>query len=300
MRALTTDFDAIAPTDSFLGVLDQFAALRSYASAPPAVGGYRMLAATRPYERRPLRRIMPSPATLAALSRARLRLTGVLSVMLVGGLGLAVLAGPATCACSLDAASKEQISLMRLSYADNGRFADAHASLDQPAEPLASLGAATLLEPELAAPGVSSITTSALEPAGEALRAKREAPGLVGAPRLPSEIVPVADTGPPVRLAAAANIATDAVETLPAIEVQTPPLHKLRASEVEAEDEDDSAGARHIRAHRRVTRAYRTPTAKPVRAGGNARNPMLVQRAPRWAQQMYVTPWQSQAFSYTR
>jgi hypothetical protein len=27
---------------------------------------------------------------------------------------------------------------------------------------------------------------------------------------------------------------------------------------------------------------------------------MTAQRAPKWAQQMFTTPWQSQAFSYTR
>ncbi|MEI9899512.1 MAG: hypothetical protein WDN31_04510 [Hyphomicrobium sp.] len=89
MRAMTSEFDDAHPTDSLLGVLDQFAALRTYSDATPAFGGYRVLAPIG-RARRATRRLRPSPAALAALARARLRLTGFLSVMFVGGLGLAV------------------------------------------------------------------------------------------------------------------------------------------------------------------------------------------------------------------
>ncbi len=91
MRAIAIKAETAAA--GFAQVLDQFAALRSYTTAPAAIGGYRVL---RP--RQAARATKLSPA-LAALARARLRITGFLSVIFVGGLGLAVLAGPASCPC---------------------------------------------------------------------------------------------------------------------------------------------------------------------------------------------------------
>jgi hypothetical protein len=43
MRALTVESEKGASGDSFLRVLDQFAALHTYASATPTTGGYRVL-----------------------------------------------------------------------------------------------------------------------------------------------------------------------------------------------------------------------------------------------------------------
>ena len=91
-----------APAESFLRVLDQFAALHTYAGSTPTAGGYRVLGGT---QRTPHKASKPSRtrrvAVRPATAGARMRLTGSLSVLFIGGLGLAVLAGPANCPCSL-------------------------------------------------------------------------------------------------------------------------------------------------------------------------------------------------------
>ncbi|MEI9899511.1 MAG: hypothetical protein WDN31_04505 [Hyphomicrobium sp.] len=162
------------------------------------------------------------------------------------------------------------------------------------------IGTATAVEPrDERAVDASPITTAALTPAGEAVATRREESGTIAALHLREPIVPLADAGPTVQLAAASNIATDMPADLPILEASTPPLKKITARDADAVREAVvQAKPKAQRKQQHVTRAYRTPIAKPVRRG--SRDPMLVQRAPRWSQQMYVSPWQTQAFSYTR
>lgn len=120
---------------------------------------------------------------------------------------------------------------------------------------------------------------------------KREALGTVSAGRLPP-LEPLADLGPTVRLAAASNIESDVPPELPVITVQTQQPDKIVAS---AADEEKPRVKR-----KRALRAYRTPIAKSEQQATRPGDEQLVKRAPKWAQQMYVTPWQMQAFSYTR
>ena len=47
MRAVTSATHSASPTDNFVRVLDQFAALSSYSSDAAAVGGYRVLSSQR-------------------------------------------------------------------------------------------------------------------------------------------------------------------------------------------------------------------------------------------------------------
>ena len=58
MRAVTSATDSPSPTDNFVRVLDQFAALSSYTSDAAAVGGYRVLL---PRSARPIARPCPRP-----------------------------------------------------------------------------------------------------------------------------------------------------------------------------------------------------------------------------------------------
>jgi hypothetical protein len=289
MRAVSSEFDSFNPTESFLGVLDQFAALRTYSGAAADVGGYRVLSPKlRRAKRKPARAPEFNSATIAALARARMRLTGFLSVLFVGGLGLAVLAGPANCPCSNPVNLADRSVAERLGYVETARLTNTRERLAGAAD-LPVLGAATLVEPEANAASESAITTASLEPAREAVTSLDAAPSAIASGRLPSTIVPVADIGPTVQVAAASNIENDVPPTLPAIEVSTPRTREIVASD------DDKPRVRHKRG---VVRAYRTPIAKSQRP--SAKDELLVQRAPRWAQQMYANPWQSQAFSYTR
>ena len=99
MRAVTSATHSASPTDNFVRVLDQFAALSSYSSDATAVGGYRVLSSQRASQHQTYRTSLPAPS-VAARAGARVRWTGSLSVLFIGGLGLAVLAGPANCPCT--------------------------------------------------------------------------------------------------------------------------------------------------------------------------------------------------------
>ena len=112
--------------------------------------------------------------------------------------------------------------------------------------------------------------------------------------RLPVKIEEVADAGPePVRLATASNVETDVPPTLPTIEVAAPPARDVRATNTEREPVAKSRSSK-----KRVTRAYRTPSA--LRAKSTKALGELAPKSPKWAQQMFVTPWQTKAFSYTQ
>lgn len=272
-------------TRSLLLVLDQFAALRSYGSATPAVGGYRVLPAPRPEPRR-----LPTiAATVAALARARRRATGFFSALLAGGLGLAVLAGPSSCPCSSAFSTAEAAPHARLGYVHSAMVAGAEMDIDEAELP--RLSAATLLEPEETAAAASPITTSALEPWSDAPPIKSdERPRAARLPPLRDEL---ADRRPePIRLAAATLIQSDAENALTVIEARPVPIPRSTAEKAERE----VTPKRTTRA-RLATRAYRAgkPTSRAATGSGET-----VKRAPRWAQQMYVTPWQSRAFSYTQ
>ncbi|KAB2943671.1 MAG: hypothetical protein K8F92_13360 [Hyphomicrobium sp.] len=295
MRAVTSELDSGSPTESFLRVLDQFAALRTYSSASPTVGGYRVLAPRRAASRKPRRSYVPPPSTVAALAGARMRLTGFLSVLFIGGLGLAVLAGPASCPCSTTSAVAERSSLSRLGYVQNARLVSAREIAMHEPEP-AVLSNAALLEPDAIASGVSPITTSALE-------SSRDIPSFtddlaaIKVGRLPGKIEQLVEAGPPptIRLAAAPSAESDVPPPLPAIEVATPPMTEVTATDAER------VAAPRLRSPRKrmSTRAYRTPNRQAPLAK-KAADAQLAQRAPKWAQQMFMTPWQSQAFSYTQ
>lgn len=289
MGALTTDFDGREPAESFLLVLDQFAALRDYSGAN--VGGYRVFKR----HREPQRLALQMSSTIATLARARMRLTGFLSVLFVGALGLAVLAGPSNCACS--GTTAEEAALARLDYVPNVALMTRREAVPLDAE-LPTLSAASLIEPEAAAIGVSPITTSSLEasrdvPTGEVATLHGEDVAPPAARRLPATIEELTDAKPEtIRLAAASNVETDAVPTLPLVEVASP-----RVPDAVADEAERAAAGTHA-PRRRVTRAYRGPAKQIVRARKPNGEP--APKSPKWAQQMFVTPWQTKAFSYTQ
>ena len=296
MRALTVDSEKGGPAESFLRVLDQFAALHSYASATPTTGGYRVLASAQRTTRKASKhslahRVAVRPATAGA----RMRLTGSLSVLFIGGLGLAVLAGPASCPCSSTFA--QQASVERLGYVQNAAFMNASEAPAIATERVA-FSDTEFLGPDTSATGISPITTSALEPthSGQVAAADTGATKTVGP--LPSSIERVSEAKPEtVKLAAATIVESDVVPEVPVAEVAAPPMPSVTAVEAEHEVAPKTT-ARTLR-KRAAVRAYRTPTKQASRSN-NPSDAMTAQRAPKWAQQMFTTPWQSQAFSYTR
>ena len=296
MRALTVESENGAPGDSFLRVLDQFAALHTYASSTPTTGGYRVLGGTQRATRKAskpsfTRRVAVRPATAGA----RMRLTGSLSVLFIGGLGLAVLAGPASCPCSSTFA--QQASLDRLGYVQNAAFMNASEAPAIAPERVA-FSDTEFLGPETSATGISPITTSALEPAHAAQVAAADAGATNAVGPLPSSIQRVSEAKPEtVKLAAATIVESDVIPEVPVAEVAAPPMPSVTA--VEAEHEVAPKTAARTPRKRAAVRAYRTPTKQASRSNSPS-DAMTAQRAPKWAQQMFTTPWQSQAFSYTR
>ena len=143
-------------------MLDQFASLSSFSSDAPAVGGFRVLSSQRASQRETFAR--PCPLRRSRARRTRVRWTGSLSVLFIGGLGLAVLAGPANCPCTSAFAVAEQSALQRLGYVQNARMITERELETAPAVEPPALSAAALIEPEHEVTGVSPISTSALEP----------------------------------------------------------------------------------------------------------------------------------------
>lgn len=297
MRAVTSDIDARGvtgnPTDSLLRVLDQFASLRTYTSAAPAVGGYRVLTAQRERARAPA----PHSPNIAALGRARMRLTGFLSVLFVGGLGLAVLAGPANCPCSSAFTVADQSQLSRLGYVQSAVMMTTREFASRGAE-LPTLSTAALIEPNENAVGESPITTSALKPSRELSTLRADDLATTTIDRLPVEIEQLADAVPAtIKLATASIVESDVTPMLPVIEAQTAPISGVIANERNREPPIKMRSARK----RTSTRAYRSPMQQLARAKSKKPGAQQVaQTAPRWAQQMFVNPWQSKAFSYTQ
>lgn len=291
MRPVTSDIGHASPTDSFARVLDQFASLSDLSRDATTVGGYRVLSPRRTAACKTRR-----SALAAARSGGRLRWTGSLSVLFIGSLGLAVLAGPANCPCSTAFTLAEQSSLARLGYVQTARLMTERETL-QPQSELRVLSTAALIAPEESAVGESPITTSALEPARETTTVARDEMPATTAGRLPARIEQVADAGPEnIQVAAASDVTTDVPPTLPTIEVATPPTDDTAATEPEREPV-----AKARRAKKRTSlRAYRTSNDITLRAKSKTQVGDPTKQAPRWAQQMFVNPWQSRAFSYTQ
>jgi hypothetical protein len=206
--------------------------------------------------------------------------------MFVGGLGLAVLAGPASCPCSAVFSVADQSSMSRLGYVQNAAMMSTRESAARDELPV--LSTASLIEPDENAVGVSPITTSALDPSREVTTLRGDDLDASTVGRLPVKIEQLADAAPAtIRLAAASIIESDVPEALPIIEVAMPPM----ADEVAAEPRRGPVAGVHSPRKRTSTKAYRSVQAKKP-------GTPPVGQAPKWAQQMFVNPWQSKAFSY--
>jgi hypothetical protein len=242
-------------------------------------------------------------------SGGRVRATGTLSVLFVGGLGLAVLAGPASCPCDRNVVASADVpdtppSLSRFTYAIASAAVEhglPRASMELTAAPVAEEGLPTLsnvamIEPEEPA-GSSPITTSAID----ALAARAaNPPSHIGL--LPPTPEALSDNAPrQIELAAAApgEGADELAPVLPPVVIDTP------LTEIEVVDPDSRAAEP---AAEPATEKKRPPKhASPHKHEARARAPIAstkpdrrekLAKVPRWAHQMFDTPWQNKAFSY--
>ena len=109
MREVASKAATGESTAGLLKIMDQIAGLSAPRSLPPiAAGGYRVLE---------VRRDRPRPsraAALAPLTGKPMRMRGFLTALFAGGLGLAVLAGPATCPTCDPAHADGQLDAKRI------------------------------------------------------------------------------------------------------------------------------------------------------------------------------------------
>jgi hypothetical protein len=146
--------------------------------------------------------------------------------------------------------------------------------------------------------GSSPISTSALPPpAEEPVREALARSARLGV--LPTRIEALTDAKPkPIRLAAASPADDLLIPTLPMVEIETPDAAGATAVEPEPQAASDTQTAREP-----VVSKRRNRSALRARKARSNADPASVAakryaRAPRWAQQMFETPWQSKAFSY--
>jgi hypothetical protein len=291
MRVVEYRVRTDAAPEAALTPMDDFAALRSNRAALPAIGGYRIL---RPGAGRRRARSQ----TLQRLAGARLRATGFLSALFVGGLGLAVLAGPANCPCNSGlAAAPQTLRDARLV----SRFAYVKAAGTDADAELPMLSMAALVEPGddasasmSPAMGFSPISTAAIAPLDNE-RARDTYAARARVAGFPAKIEALSEAPPRlVRLAAASPPEDDLTSLQPIVVITTPAAPEVIAVDVEP---DPDAAAKHVSKPRsRSASRARRARLSAAKAGTSTQ----VARAPRWAQQMFDTPWQSSAFSYIR
>jgi hypothetical protein len=290
MRAVeyVVEYMALPRAFAVLSGMDDFAALAGGPAADPAIGGFRIV---RPRSGLPPR---VRARAMRRLARARQHVTGSLSLLFILGLALAILAGPSSCLCGLqqaDAASLEMKGdatlLSRFAYTRASAIGSPSATHKGGTLPKL----AALVEPHEPAGtiGTSPISTAAITPLSEA-RASTTRPAPLGV--LPTKIETLADAAPkPIRLAAAAPAEDSLIPMLPMVEIATPEAPETVTVETETKP------ATHREAHHR--RAFAHRHAHNSRRASSYSSPKIV-RAPRWAKQMFETPWQSSAFSYIR
>jgi hypothetical protein len=307
MRDVASKADTVGSTAGLLKIMDDIASL-SVANPPPiATGGYRVLS---------IRSDRPRPsraAVIAPLAGRPMRMRGFLTALFAGGLGLAVLAGPATCPSCDPTRTDGRLDAKRI----QSRLICTPAAVDVAAgetPPPEQTGATmqadrgepppltelALVEPESTA---SPISTSALSPAPDRLpenppAATEPAASAEPEPRaakLPETIEQLPDQGAPETEVAAATVDSEPEAPLPPVGATALPL-----KDITAEDSYDPTPPPRP-AHKHVTvkqRAAKVRKAAPRNAAPKLYSPNKYALVPGWAAKMYETPWQNKAFSF--
>jgi hypothetical protein len=267
-----------ASASGALARLDSFAALR--VGPVTEIGGFRFV------------RAQEARRTLL-LRRVSRRLARPLPLLFIGVLAVAVLARP----------SSEPHAAMSHDVEHPARFAYARPSMasDADVDDRARVELAALVETTSAA-GSSPITTSALSPSASApARAMLAKPAHLGV--LPPRLETLADAPPRlVRLAAAAPD-DELVPMLPMVEIVTRSPPDDPATEPSSEPGPEAEPGSDAEPDRAIPKARAARNSRPRKARSRSSSSSAskkIQRAPRWARQMFDNPWQSSAFSYVR
>lgn len=317
MREVASKAATGESTAGLLKIMDDIAGLSAPRSLPPiAAGGYRVLE---------VRRDRPRPsraAALAPLTGRPMRMRGFLTALFAGGLGLAVLAGPATCPTCDPAHAGGQLDakriLSRLTYTpgDAVELAAREAPpLDRPDVPAVAdhgtppaLSELALVEPRDTASSNAPISTAAIDPAPE--RAPDTAPATANEPvsetatepapraaKLPEKIEELSDQGPPQTEIAAATVESEPQPPLPPVGSTTLPL-----KDVAVDPEEPAPRVQAPRKHIPIKARDAKPRARGSRNAAPSAprlySPNKYAQVPGWAAKMFETPWQTKAFSF--
>jgi hypothetical protein len=300
MREVASKAETGESSAGLLKIIDDIKGLCAGGSLPPiAVGGYRVLEVRRD-------RLRPSRAAeLAPLTGKPMRMRGFLAALFAGGLGLAVLAGPATCPTCDSANADGQLDarriLSRLTYMP-GEAVELAAReappLDRAEVPAVAergtppaLSELALVEPQDTASSNAPISTAAIDPAPQRVPDTAPATANEPAPRaakLPEKIEELSNQGPPQTEIAAATVESE----------PEPPLPPVGSLKDVAVDPEESAPRVQVPLKARDAK----PRAKGSRNAGPSAprlySPNKYAQVPSWAAKMFETPWQTKAFSF--
>jgi hypothetical protein len=307
MRDVASKADTVCSTAGLLKIMDDITSLSAAKPPPIAAGGYRVLS-VRSDRPRPSRAVVIAPLTSSPM-----RMRGFLTAMFAGGLGLAVLAGPATCPSCDRAHTDGQLDAKRIL----SRLTYTPGAVDVAAREMPPLGQTEatvqadrgkpppLTELALAESGgtASPISTSALSPSPDrvpdaAPAATEPAAAAEPEPRaakLPEQIEELPDQGAPKTEIAAATVESEPEAPLPPVGATALPL-----KDITAEDSYDPMPPARP-AHKHVTvkqRAAKVRKAAPRNAAPKLYAPNRYAQIPGWAAKMYESPWQNKAFSF--
>lgn len=301
MRDVASKADTVESTAGLLKIMDDIASLRAASPPPIAAGGYRVLS---------VRSDRPSPsraATIAPLTGNSIRMRGFLMALFAGGLGLAVLAGPATCPSCDPAYSDGQLDakriLSRLTYTPGAVDVAARETppLEQTegtvqaerGEPPALTELALVESENAAAPSSTSALSAAPDRAPAATEPAVAAEPDPRAAKLPETIEELPDQGAPKTEIAAATVESEPAVPLPPVGATALPL-----KDITAEDSYDPTPPTRTQ-HRHVKqRASKVRKGVPRNAAPKLYSPNKYAQIPGWAAKMYETPWQNKAFSF--
>ncbi len=325
MREIASKAETVESTAGLLKIMDDIAGLRAAPLPPIAAGGYRMLN-VRGHRPRPTR-----AAAISPLIRRPMRVRGFLTAVFAGGLGLAVLAGPATCpACDpaqTDGRLDAKRIVSRLTYTDGSADAAALetpaartedivkpdaaeppaqvalAEPDKPAAPIATAALGTPTEPVAeTAPVTAAPSAEApanVEPEARTVEQPEASPVKEPEARIaeePENIEEVPARDPPRTEVAAATMESEPKTPLLPVGATTLPL-----KDIGAEDSFDSTPPSRA-VHKHSAAKHSAAKARRI-VPRNASAPKLYSPdkyhvVPRWAAKMYESPWQNKAFSF--
>lgn len=221
-----------------------------------------------------------------------MRARGSLAALFVGGLGVAVLAGPMTCPTCNSAHADGKHDAERISW----RLSDLRDALaERQVEPLAqdraeppAISKLAPAEPE--DNGSSTPPTTAAISSAPGLPSENASPAAPAEPptggrKLPDATEEGTDKGSPQAAIAAATVESD--PALPPVGDTTHPSENITV----VEPEESTLRARHVR-----IKGRHVPTEQRRVKGLTPAN--TYSQAPHWAAKMFDSNWQSKAFAY--